>query len=207
MIVFFIGLDYDPELVPIYYPDRSPEAPIKNEIDSKSNEAHPSSEDDTDEDLIRLEEKERERQRLEDEEERRRIEAERQREREDEENHVIPSTPEYLTTTTTTRPTKRRPTKLDPICKLPVEPELDVDFDAGYRFGTSGDSRIEFAQIQARVKKSYEFSLQFNTGEANGVLFYAEDDYHSDFIGLYLKNGYVSVNGGRILQRNSICSV
>lgn len=75
---------------------------------------------------------------------------------------------------------------------MPVDPEVDVDFDAGYRFGLSGDSRIEFASIPSKVKKAYDFSLQFNTGEPNGILFYAEDAYHSDFIGLYLKDGYVS---------------
>lgn len=179
-------------MVPIYYPDRSPEEPIINEIDGNTNQATPDSDDAAEEERRRLEEERRKQQRA--EEERRRIEVElqRERDREDQENHITPSVPEYLTTTTTTRPTKRRPTKQDPICKLPVEPELDVDFDAGYRFGTSGDSRIEFAQISTRVKKAYEFSLQFNTVEPNGVLFYAEDDYHSDFIGLYLKNGYVS---------------
>lgn len=177
--------------MPIYYPDRSPEEPLVNVIDVRTDLEKPG-EDKSEEERRRLED-ERARQ-AEAEAERRRIEEARRREhdREDQENHITPALPEYLTTTTTTRPTKRRPSKQDPICKLPVEPELDVDFDAGYRFGTSGDSRIEFTQIRTKVKKAYEFSLQFNTAEPNGVLFYAEDEYHSDFIGLYLKNGYVS---------------
>lgn len=187
--------------MPIYYPDRSPEEPIVNEIDGKKNDALPVSVeltprlDNVEEERLRLEEERKRQQQQEAEAERRRIEQEnRDHDREDEENHITPATPEYLTTTTTTRPTKRRPSKQDPICKLPVEPELDVDFDAGYRFGTSGNSRIEYAQIATKVRKAYEFSLQFNTAQPNGVLFYAEDDYHSDFIGLYLKNGYVSLD-------------
>lgn len=181
--------DYEPQLVPIYYPDRSPEEPIINEIEGKPNESSAGSDSAEEEHRRLADERERQRQA---EEERRKIQEQHKHDREDEENHITPAMPEYLTTTTTTRPTKRRPSKQDPICKLPVEPELDVDFDAGYRFGTSGDSRIEFTEIHTKVRKAYEFSLQFNTAEPNGVLFYAEDTYHSDFIGLYLKNGYVS---------------
>lgn len=99
------------------------------------------------------------------------------------------------TTTTTPRPVRtKRPyyDKPEPICKLPAEPEIDVDFDAGYRFGTSSDSRIEFSQIPAKIKKSYSISLQFRTNEPDGVLFYAADSRHTDFIALYLQNGKVS---------------
>lgn len=99
------------------------------------------------------------------------------------------------TTTTTPRPTRKRPvydSKPEPICKLPVDPEVDVDFDAGYRFGTSSDSRIEFAQIPSKIKKSYSISLQFRTNEPDGVIFYAADNRHTDFIALYLQNGKVS---------------
>lgn len=173
--------------MPIYYPDRSPEEPTVNEIDVRTDLETTDSPSAEDEHRRRAEEAERRRLA---EEERRRIDEEQQRK--DQENHLGPLAPEYLTTTTTTRPTRRRPSKQDPICKLPVEPELDVDFDAGYRFGTTGDSRIEFTQIPGKVKKAYEFSLQFNTAESNGVLFYAGNDNDKDFIGLYLKNGYVS---------------
>lgn len=99
------------------------------------------------------------------------------------------------TTSTTPRPVRtKRPynEKIEPICKLPAEPEIDVDFDAGYRFGTSSDSRIEFSQIPAKIKKSYSISLQFRTSEPDGVLFYAADSRHTDFIALYLQNGKVS---------------
>lgn len=102
---------------------------------------------------------------------------------------------EYLTTTTTVRPTRRRPNKIDPICKLPVEPELDVDFDSGYRFGTVNESRIEFYTLPERIEKKinmqYDFALEFRTDQPNGLLFYVADSRHSDFIGLYLEDGYV----------------
>lgn len=101
----------------------------------------------------------------------------------------------------TPRPTRRRPVadnRTEPICHLPVEPELDVDFDAGYRFGTASDSYVEFTSIPSKIKKSYDIALQFRTALPDGVLFYASDSRHTDFIGLYMKEGkvYHSFNCG-----------
>lgn len=112
-------------------------------------------------------------------------------------NHKIVEDPIEATTIpaeTTQRTTRRRPiqeNKVEPICKLPVEPEVDVDFDAGYRFGTSTDSRIEFTQIPSKIKRAYDISLQFKTTSSDGVLFYAADSRHTDFIALYLQDGKV----------------
>lgn len=99
---------------------------------------------------------------------------------------------EYLTTSTTVRPTRRRPNKQDPICKLPADPEYDVGYEAGYRFGTTIDSRIEYTDIPAKFRKGYELSLEFKTDKPDGVLFYAADSRHTDFIVLFLLDGYVS---------------
>lgn len=216
--MFYLHLEYDTAIVPIVYPqDNLDPSTLENELERQEAEKRKQKEaeerlrqeeqeriDEKNrleqqqrEDLEREREKQREKElELEREREQEREqerEEEKERDREDQENHIIPPTQqEYLTTSTTVRPTKRRPHKQDPICKLPVEPEVDVDFDAGYRFGTSGDSRIEFTQIPAKIKKSYDISLQFKTTEPNGVLFYAADSRHTDFIALYLKNGYVS---------------
>lgn len=101
---------------------------------------------------------------------------------------------EYLTTSTTLRPTRRRPTKQDPICKLPIDPVYDVGFKAGYRFGTQKDSRIEYTDIPSKFKKGYELTLEFKTNHSDGLLFYAADNRHTDFIALSIQNGYVSNN-------------
>lgn len=106
-------------------------------------------------------------------------------------SHEIPPLQEYLTTSTTVRPTKRRPNKQDDMCKLPTEPELDVGFEAGYLFGTTIDSRIEYTEIPTKLKKGYDISLEFKTDQPDGVLFYAADSRHTDFIVLYMKDGYV----------------
>lgn len=79
----------------------------------------------------------------------------------------------------------------EPVCKLPATPNLDVDFNAGYRFGVNSESRVEFMQIASKIKKSYEISLKFRTTESDGVLFYAAGSDHTDFIALYLQNGRV----------------
>jgi len=106
-------------------------------------------------------------------------------------NHEIPRTQEYLTTSTTVRPTKRRPNKEDSVCKLPTESEPDVGYEAGYLFGTIKDSRIEYTDIQTKLKKGYDISLEFKTDQPDGVLFYAADSRHTDFIVLYMKDGFV----------------
>lgn len=100
--------------------------------------------------------------------------------------------PKFTVAPPTPRPTRKRPVadnKTEPICALPVEPELDVDFDAGYRFGTSSDSRVEFTSIPTKIKKAYDIALSFRTSEPDGVLFYASDSRHTDFIALYMQNG------------------
>lgn len=129
-----------------------------------------------------------------DEEERRRNDKTNELEPETGEDPIVATTVPAETTQRTTP--RRRPiqeNKVEPICKLPVEPEVDVDFDAGYRFGTSTDSRIEFTQIPAKIKRSYDISLQFKTTSSDGVLFYAADSRHTDFIALYLQDGKVSL--------------
>lgn len=150
----------------------------------------------------RRQEEERRRQQQEEEERLRKQQQieEEERRRNDQLNELDPDLEPIIPTTpppeTTQRTTRRRPiqeNKVEPICKLPVEPEVDVDFDAGYRFGTSTDSRIEFSQIPAKIKRAYDISLQFKTTSSDGVLFYAADGRQTDFIALYLQDGKVSV--------------
>jgi len=126
---------------------------------------------------------------------------------EEEEEQEKPTRPTPTTTTTIIpKTTRRRPApgnRTEPICKLPIEPDVDVDFDAGYRFGTSEYSRIEFNQI-GKTKKAYDFSLQFKTDEPDGVLFYASDNRHTDFIALYLRDGKVNSNNIKFNDLNLI---
>ncbi|XP_058060994.1 laminin subunit alpha [Anopheles bellator] len=111
-----------------------------------------------------------------------------------------PSVREETTTTTTTTvpppplPLTPRPVAPDeppPVCRLPVTPEQDVDFDSGYRFGTGQFSHIEFSEVPLKNKRQYDFSLSFKTEFSEGVLFYAADSRHTDFIALYLRDGQV----------------
>lgn len=194
-ILFLILTDYDPANVPIVYPDNNMEPDSNyNEIEREREQKR----------IQELEAKQREEQNklnqkiLEEQERQRQEELERERQREqnrlsttprdDEDNTIIPPS----TTSTTARPTPKKPNKLEPRCKLPIEPQIDVDFNAGYRFGTSGNSRVEYSRIPVKIRKTYDIALQFKTSEPNGVLFYAADSRHTDFVALYLQNGYVS---------------
>lgn len=107
---------------------------------------------------------------------------------------------EYLTTSTTVRPTKRLPNKKDPNCTLPIVPDYG-QFDVGYRFGTKNDSHIEYYDVPGRSKKSYEVTLEFKTNQTDGVLFHLADDNHSNFIALYMQDGYVSIQHPHHLAR------
>lgn len=147
------------------------------------------------EETKRLEEERKEEERKEEEERREneeRNKISRMNELENEGDGEGEELPKFTTPPTTLRPTRKRPVadnKTEPICALPVEPDLDVDFDAGYRFGTSSDSRVEFTAIPTKIKKSYDISLSFRTSEPDGILFYASDSRHTDFIALYMQNG------------------
>lgn len=125
-----------------------------------------------------------------------------------------PTTPAYVvttqpTTTTstvatavqmpTTESTTPRPRPIytddqkNPLCELPVIPDYDVDFDSsGYRFGTSPSSYIEIQPSPDQTRNAYDFSLLFRTASQNGLLFYAADERHTDFVTVYMKDGYLN---------------
>ncbi|XP_055387187.1 laminin subunit alpha [Condylostylus longicornis] len=88
-------------------------------------------------------------------------------------------------------------------CVLPINPDYDVGFEAGYRFISVRDRRVEINSIASgKFKKQHEISLEFRTLEKDGLLFYASDSRHTDFIALYLNNGqvYHKFRAGRVMQ-------
>ena len=62
----------------------------------------------------------------------------------------------------------------------------------GLRFGTKENTFLEFNR-QLKVKRRSEFSIEFKTTHRNGIIFYAANERNVDFIGLYMKNGRVSI--------------
>lgn len=78
----------------------------------------------------------------------------------------------------------------DPRCKLPILPNFDADYaDIGYRFFSVREQRLEIPTLPARMRKHYNVSLQFRTGYPSGLLFYAADKRHQDFVAVYLNDG------------------
>ncbi|XP_053667229.1 laminin subunit alpha [Anopheles marshallii] len=99
------------------------------------------------------------------------------------------TTTSTTSTTTTMRPRPTQPDEPPPVCRLPITPEQDVDFDHGYRFGTGQFSHIEFSEVPLKSKRQYEFTFNFKTEFSEGVLFYVADSRHTDFVALHLRDG------------------
>ncbi|XP_046389625.1 laminin subunit alpha [Ischnura elegans] len=85
-------------------------------------------------------------------------------------------------------------------CTLPMVPAPDPDVNAasGYRFGTERRSRLEYSAVPGKYRSRYEFTIEFNTLEPDGVIFYVADQRHIDYISLILKGGalFYSFNCG-----------
>lgn len=105
--------------------------------------------------------------------------------------------------------TTRPPTKLnlpsDKRCKLPEQPNFDVDFaEAGYRFYQNREQRLEINPLPAKLRRHHDVTFSFRTDHPNGLLFYAGSKQHEDYIAVYLLDGkvYHNVRVGAVLQAN-----
>lgn len=110
----------------------------------------------------------------------------------------------------TRKPEVERPINLpeDSRCKLPTNPNFDVDFsEAGYRFFSLREQRLELPSFNTKLRKQHDISLSFRTNETNGILFYAADKNQSDFIALYLSEGrvihHVNLNAEAIIVNST----
>lgn len=192
-------LEYNTADVPYYYPDGSTE---KAKVYQQTNSQYPSRfQPDEGENVIPDGEDEKE-----DEE---RVEATtRQQQQATRTTTTRTTTYQPTSTSSTTTPRSLLPTtesttprpkpvytedQKHPLCVLPVIPDYDVDFEsAGYRFGVSPFSFVELEPSPDKTRVAYEFSLLFRTSRQNGLLFYASDDRHSNFVALFLKDGYLN---------------
>lgn len=76
-------------------------------------------------------------------------------------------------------------------CVLPLEPAKDDIQEGSYQFGASGRSWLEYYIARGKFRKHFDFSFEFKTNAEEGVLFYASDQIHSQFVGVFLKNAHV----------------
>lgn len=72
-----------------------------------------------------------------------------------------------------------------------MAPSTPANMTHGYRFGTATDSRLEYEQGRGRYKNNHDFSVDFKTTDAEGLIFYVGDPKHLHFVSLYLTNGKV----------------
>lgn len=87
------------------------------------------------------------------------------------------------------RPTLPQNKPEDPRCKLPTNPNFDVDSDeAGYRFYSMREQRLEIPP-PTKLRRQYDISIKFNTAYPVGLLFYAGLKQQADSIAIYLVDG------------------
>ncbi|SPP85142.1 laminin subunit alpha [Drosophila guanche] len=107
--------------------------------------------------------------------------------------------------TLTTRPTPKMNQPSDERCKLPVNPNYDVDFETGgYRFYSLKEQRLEINSLPVKLRRHHDVSISFRTEYPNGLLFYASSKQKDDFIAVYLLDGRVThqLRVGAVLTAN-----
>lgn len=78
----------------------------------------------------------------------------------------------------------------DSRCALPTQPNYDVDdSEAGYRFFSMREQRLEITNLHTKLRKHYDVTLNFRSEYPDGLIFYASDKQHAEYIALYLKDG------------------
>lgn len=94
-----------------------------------------------------------------------------------------------ITTITTQSPTQQPQTVDD--CHLPYYPATDPNLENAYRFGTARNSRLEYRTVKGRYKDDYDFQIDIQTAEDEGIIFYTSDLNKQDLIAVYVLNGTI----------------
>ncbi|XP_041356694.1 laminin subunit alpha-like [Gigantopelta aegis] len=77
-------------------------------------------------------------------------------------------------------------------CALPAQTDLEATGTvSGTRFGAEKDSRREYHMLPTRFILRSIFSVEFKTSAEEGVIFYVNNEKHTDYIGLSIMQGYV----------------
>ncbi|XP_063440155.1 laminin-like protein epi-1 isoform X2 [Mytilus trossulus] len=78
-------------------------------------------------------------------------------------------------------------------CVLPNPTSLGApsDMGEGHFFGKSPYSYFEYDQLPSGLRVKSEFEVRLKTTSGNGVVFYASDVRHTDFLSLFMKEGNI----------------
>lgn len=60
-----------------------------------------------------------------------------------------------------------------------------------FRLGTTGESRLEYANARGKFRKDFDFTFEFKTTAEEGILFYAADKNNDHFVSVFLKHAHV----------------
>lgn len=59
--------------------------------------------------------------------------------------------------------------------------------------GTRLDSRVEFNRLPNNLQNDFKISVDFNSKSDNGLIFYASDTTHKNFLALFIYDGLVNL--------------
>ena len=116
---------------------------------------------------------------------------------EESESAVTPS-PEIENVETTAAPLPKENRVLPPgSCALPIVPYGEREDSTGYRFGIEKGSRLEFDRTSSVLDQNLVFSVQVHAAATNGFILFISDEKQTEFITLYLNQGYVNFMFGQ----------
>uniref|UniRef100_A0A7E4ULG0 Laminin subunit alpha-1 n=1 Tax=Panagrellus redivivus TaxID=6233 RepID=A0A7E4ULG0_PANRE len=102
-----------------------------------------------------------------------------------------PVTAETTTTTPETTTRKVGQTRPEGSCALLTVPYGEREDSVGYRFGTERGSRLEYDKTPSALDRNAIFSIQLRALSTNGFIFFISNEKQTEFITLYLNNGFV----------------
>ncbi|XP_021350179.1 laminin subunit alpha-like isoform X1 [Mizuhopecten yessoensis] len=121
-----------------------------------------------------------------------------------------PSGPVVLPPVVTPKTGPPEPTTPTAVRQCALSTDVDISPQqgavSGKLFGTFTESREEYALVPASMTVRFTLLIEFKTTSTTGVLFYASDSRHRDFVGVYMLNGKIGAafncgtGTGRILS-------
>lgn len=76
-------------------------------------------------------------------------------------------------------------------CALPLIPKGDENAVGTFKFAREKDSRLEYPSSRGKFKKQFTFDVEFKTFNNSGIILYVADTNHSQYVTLYLEDGFL----------------
>ena len=111
---------------------------------------------------------------------------------------TVTSAPDIENPETTPAPLPKENKVLSPgSCALPIVPYGEREDSTGYRFGIEKGSRLEFDRTSSVLDQNLVFSVQVHAAATNGFILFLSDEKQTEFVTLYLNQGFVNFMFGQ----------